>query len=293
MHPFSNAVIECAFPASKHLKSLELLKHAQLACHCAGFHDPGPRWNHRSSTYLANTLALHFPEQCPIVCISATFSNIDVVYKLTHSNYALGDTLTITALQIITRGRLSLVRIEYHKEQIGRLSCCAWLVWVFSMVQRVPTAGLCPRILFCIVTRSLACFSWALGCCVRKFTTLAISAFICPCPWLQYAWDSFWQFPLATLCTGDTQDHWSCNPHQADPQKTIQGSMRNMQGTMRICWLFGLPSTQKLCTNQPHVLCPCSNLSACCDPFSSKTLSVKSRATNGKKSHLLHLLLIT
>ena len=67
--------------------------------------------------------------------------------------------------------------------------------------------------------------------------------------------------------------------------------MRNMQGTMRICWLFGLPSKQKLCTNQPHVLCPCSNLSAWRDPFSSKTLSVKSQATNGKKSHVLHLLL--
>ena len=47
----------------KHLKSLELLKHAQwqLACHCPGFHDPGPRWNHQSSTYLSNTLALKFP----------------------------------------------------------------------------------------------------------------------------------------------------------------------------------------------------------------------------------------
>ena len=37
-HPFSNAVIQCAFPASKHLKSLHLLKHAQLASHCAGYH---------------------------------------------------------------------------------------------------------------------------------------------------------------------------------------------------------------------------------------------------------------
>ena len=206
----------------------------------------------------------------------------------------MGATLAITALRTtVTRGRLSLQGIEYHKEQIGRFSRSAWLVWVFSMAQRVPTAGLCPNILFCIVIRSLACFSRALGCCVRKFTVLTISAFICPCPKLQYAWDSFWQFPLATLCTGDTQDHWSCHPHRAAPQKAIQGSMRNMQGTMRICWLFGLPSTQKPCTNQPHVLCPCSNLSACCDPFSSKTLSVKSRATNGKKSHLLHLLLIT
>ena len=151
---------------------------------------------------------------------------------------------------------------------ICRCSLCAWVVWVFSLVQRVPTAGPCPKILFCIVTRSLACFCRALGCCVRRLTTLAISAFICPCPKLQYAWDSFWQFPLATLCTADTQDHWSCQARNRAPQKAIQGSMRNMQGTMRICWLFGLPSTQKLCTNQPHVLCPCSNLSACCDPFS-------------------------
>ena len=68
-------------------------------------------------------------------------------------------TLAITALQTtITRGRLSLQGIEDHKEQICRLNCCAWLVWVFSMMQPVPTAGLCPKILFCIVTRSLACF---------------------------------------------------------------------------------------------------------------------------------------
>ena len=122
-HPFSNAVIQCAFPALKHLRSLELLKHAQLACHRAGFHDPGPRWNHQSSTYLSNTLALNFPELSPIACISATFSNIDVVYELTANTYVLGDTLAITALQTtITRGRLSLIRIEDHKEQICRFS---------------------------------------------------------------------------------------------------------------------------------------------------------------------------
>ena len=117
-HPFSNAVMRCAFPASKHLKSLELLKHAQLACHCAGFHDPGPRWNHQSSTYLSNTLALNFPESSPIAyCISATFSNIDVVYELTDNAYVLGDALAITALQTkVSRGRLSLIRIEDHKE---------------------------------------------------------------------------------------------------------------------------------------------------------------------------------
>ena len=244
--PFSNAVIQCAFPASKHLKSLELLRHAQLACHCAGFHDPGPRWNHQSSTYLSNTLALKFPALYPIVCISSTFSNIDVVYELTDNTNVLGDTLSITALQTITRGRLSPIRVEDHKEQICRLSCCAWLVWVFSMVQPVPTARLCPKILFCIVTRSLACFCRALGCCIRRLTTLAKSAFICPCPKLLYAWDSYWHFPLATHCTACTQDHRSCNPHRAPPQKAIQGSMRNMQGTMRICWVCGLPSTSVL-----------------------------------------------
>ena len=48
------------------------------------FHDPGPRWNHQSSTYLSNTLDLNFPQYYPIVYISATFSNIDVVYELTE-----------------------------------------------------------------------------------------------------------------------------------------------------------------------------------------------------------------
>ena len=122
------------------------------------------------------------------MCISATFSNIDVVYELTDT-YVLGDTLAITALQTkVTTGRLLLIRIEDHKEHICCLSRCAWLVWVlrvftvFSMVQHVPTAGRRPTILFCIVTRSLACFRTALGCLVRRLTTLAISAFICPCP---------------------------------------------------------------------------------------------------------------
>ena len=45
--------------------------------------------------------------------------------------------------------------------------------------------------------------------------------------------------------------------------------------------------------HQPHVLCPCSNLSTCCDSFSSKPLSVENQATTGKKSRpLLHLLLL-
>ena len=64
------------------------------------------------------------------------------------------------------------------------------------MVQRVPTAERRPKILFGIVTRSLACFCRALGCFVP--TTLAISAFICPCPKLQYAWD-FLTIPLRNV----------------------------------------------------------------------------------------------
>ena len=119
------------------------------------------------------------------MCIFATFSNIYVVYELTDT-YVLGYTLAIAALQTkVITGRLLLIRIEDHKEHVCCLSRCAWLVWafrVFSMVQRVPTAGCCPTILFGIVTRSLACFCGALGCLVRRLTTLAISAFICPCP---------------------------------------------------------------------------------------------------------------
>ena len=207
------------------------------------FHDPGPRWNHRSSTCLSNTLALNLHEYYPIVCISATFSNIDVVYELTEVPMYWAALLpSQLKLTKVTRGRLSLIRIEYHKEQICRCGRCASLLGVISMAQRVPTAGLCPKILFRIVTRSLACLCRALGCCIRRLTTPAISAFIFPCPKLLYAWDSFWRFSLATHCTACTQNHWSCNPCQAAPQKDLQGSMRNMQGSMRICWLFGLPS---------------------------------------------------
>ena len=111
----------------------------------------------------------------------------------------------ITALQTkVTRGSLSLIRIEDHKEQICRLGRRAWLVSVCSMVQCVPTAGRCWKILFLIVTRSLACFCRVLGCFVRRLTTLGISAFTCSCPKLQYAWDSFWQFPLAAHCAACT-----------------------------------------------------------------------------------------
>ena len=39
------------------------------------------------------------------------------------------------------------------------------------MAPRVPAAGICPRILFRMVTRSLGCFCRTLGCCVRRLTT--------------------------------------------------------------------------------------------------------------------------
>ena len=57
------------------------------------------------------------------------------------STYVLSDTLAFTALQTVRRGKLSLIRIENHKEQ--SLNCCTWLVWVFSMAPHVPTAGRC------------------------------------------------------------------------------------------------------------------------------------------------------
>ena len=189
------------------------------------------------------------------------------------------ETLAITALQTkVTTGRLLLIRIEDHKEHIWCLSRCAWLVWVFrvfSMVQHVPTAGRCPRILFWIVTRSLACFCRALGCLVRRLTTLAISAFICPCPKLQYAWDSFWQFPHATHCTACTPNHWSCNPHQAAPQMGMQQSMmkngRNHEDLLAP-WVAFNPEAM----HQPH--CTLSmfqsfqSLSMLLTPFSSNTI---------------------
>ena len=60
-----------------------------------------------------------------------------------HLQFLLGHTLTITAQTKFTTGRLWLMRIEDNKEQISRFSFCAWVVWVFSMVQCVPTAVSC------------------------------------------------------------------------------------------------------------------------------------------------------
>ena len=172
----------------------------------------------------------------------ATFSHINVVYELTDSTYVLGHTLAITALQTkVTTGRLLLIRIEDHKEQSCCLSRCAWLVWVFrvfSMVQCVPTAGHCPTILFCIVTRSLACFCRALGCCVRRLTTLAISAFICPCPKLQYAWDSFWHFLTIHPSQGTAQHAHQINEAATLIKQLRKGPYREAWGTCKEPWGF-------------------------------------------------------
>ena len=109
----------------------------------------------------------------------------------------------------------------------------------FSMVQCVPTAGRCPTILFCILTRNLACFCRALGCCVRRFITLAISAFICPCPRLRrrYAWKSSWQLPPRNALHGmHNKSLFSCNPHQAGNLQ--EGPYREAWGTCKEPWGF-------------------------------------------------------
>ena len=163
-----------------------------------------------------------------------------------------------------------------------------------NMVLPVLLKNLLGKKIFCIVTRSLACFCRALGCCVRRLTALAISAFICPCPRLLYAWDSFWQFPLATPCTACTLNHWSCNPHQAALQKSMQWNAVKYEEHARDHEELLAPwvAFNAEAMHPPHVLCPCSNLSTWCDPFSSKTFSVKNQATNGKRRPLLHLLLL-
>ena len=96
-------------------------------------------------------------------------------------------------------------------------------VTVICMAPRVPTAGLCPGILFRMVTRSLGCFCRALGCCVRRLTTLAISAFIFPCPKILYARDSFRHFPLATHCTACTQKSLKLQPSSSSSAKGQTG----------------------------------------------------------------------
>ena len=114
---------------------------------------------------------------------------------------------------LICSTHLTWISVEYPGILCFQITYCIYIqhpqTW-FSMVQCVPTAGRCPTILFCILTRNLACFCRALGCCVRRFITLAISAFICPCPRLRrrYAWKSSWHFPPATHCTACTTNHF-------------------------------------------------------------------------------------
>ena len=200
-----------------------------------------------------------------------------MVYELTGRIYVSGDTLPITALQTkVTTGRLLLIRIEDHKEHICCLSRCVWLVWVFrvfSIVQRVPTAGRCPTILFGIVTRSLACFCRALGCCVRRLTTLAVYAFICP------SQTTICLVVFLTLppCNALHSMHTKSLKLQPSSSSSAKGHAakheehaRNHEDLLALLVAFNAEAM-----HQPHVLCPCSNLSACCDSFSSRPLSVE------------------
>ena len=202
-----------------------------------------------------------------------------MVYELTDRTYVLGYTLAITALQTkVITGRLLLIRIEDHKEHICCLSRCAWLVWafrVFSMVQRVPTAGCCPYDSLRHRDKKSCMLLWSPGLFAldgsQRWQYLLSSA---PLPRLLYAWDSFWQFPLATHCTACTPNHWSCNPHQAAPQMAMQWNAvkyeehgRNHEDLLALLVAFNAEAM-----HQPRVLCPSSNLSACCGLVLLKTL---------------------
>ena len=154
------------------------------------------------------------------------------------------------------------------------------------MVQCVPTAGRCPTIPFCIVTRSLACFCMALGCCVRRLTTLAISAFICPCPELQYAWGFFLTIPLRKalhsmhtklLKLPGTSTSISAKGHAAKHEEHA----RNHEDLLALWVAFNAGAM-----HQPHVLCPCSNLSTCCYAFSPKPFSVKESSEQWQEKSL-------
>ena len=158
------------------------------------------------------------------------------------------------------------------------------------MVQHVPTAGCCPTLLFGIVTRSLACFCRALGCCVRRLTALAISAFICP--------------SQATVCLGFFLTIPPRNalhsmhtkslklPDTKQSSEKSHAAKHEEHGRNHEDLLAPWVAFNAEAMHQPDVLCPLSNLSACCYLFSSKTFSVKNQATNGKKRPLLHLLLL-
>ena len=151
--------------------------------------EPCPRWNHRSSAYLSNTLALNIPKPSPIVCISATFGNIAGVYELTDSTYSFSwATLLPSHLFKLKSLEETLAHQNRrpHKKQIRRFGLCAWRVRVFSMVQSVPRAGHCPKIYPASTQEALMHASaayWGLcnvGLRLKALTMLGISFFICP-----------------------------------------------------------------------------------------------------------------
>ena len=143
------------------------------------------------------------------------------------------------------------------------------------MVQHVPTAGRCPTILFCIVTRSLACFCTALGCLVRRPTKLAISAFICPSQATVCLGFFLTIFPRNALHSMHTKS-LTLQPSSSSSAKghaaKHEEHARNHEDLLAPWVAFNAEAM-----HQPHVLCPCSNLSVCCYPFSSKTFSVKNK----------------
>ena len=143
------------------------------------------------------------------------------------------------------------------------------------MVQHVPTAGRCPTILFCIVTRSLACFCTALGCLVRRPTKLAISAFICPSQatvCLGFFLTIFPRNALHSMHTKSLKLQPSSSSSAKGHAAKHEEHARNHEDLLAPWVAFNAEAM-----HQPHVLCPCSNLSVCCYPFSSKTFSVKNK----------------
>ena len=142
------------------------------------------------------------------------------------------------------------------------------------MVQRVPTAGRCP--------------SRALGCLVRRPTALAISAFIClsqATVCLGFFLRIFPRNALHSMHTKSLKLQPSSSSSAKGHAAKHEEHARNHEDLLAPWVAFNAEAM-----HQPHVLCPCSNLSTCCYQLSSKTFSVKNQARTGKKSRpLLHL----
>ena len=159
------------------------------------------------------------------------------------------------------------------------------------MVQRVPTAGRCPSRAFGIVTRSLACFCGALGCCVKssqRWHYLLSSAPVPSYTMLGILLRTPARNALHSMHTKSLKLQPSSSSSAKGHAAKHEEHARSHEDLLAPWVAFNAEAM-----HQPHVRCPCSNLSTCCDPFSSKTFSVKNQARTGKKSRpLLHLLLL-